>query len=226
MNILISMLRGVNLGPYKRIKMDALRELYESLGFRNPQTYVQSGNVLFKTSERSIASLAKRIEVGIEKTFGFHADVIVRTTADLKSVIARNPFATRSGIEPGKLLVTFLAGDPTSEARAKIAGIKCDSEELILDGRELFVYYPNGMGRSKLTPAVMPFAFPARLATGTASRKCWKWPRRCNTMANKWRISPPFATLSHGRNRRILHFPFQLSNLYFQKAYRAVSSLK
>ncbi len=149
----ISMLRGVNLGAHKRIKMDALRDLYESLGFRDPQTYVQSGNVLFKTSERSLASLVKRIEAGIEETFGFHSDVIVRTPAEMQSVIARNPFASRSGIEPNKLLVTFLAGDPTPEARAKIAEIKTDPEELRLDGRELYIYYPNGMGRTKLNAA-------------------------------------------------------------------------
>lgn len=153
--IVISMLRGVNLGPHKRIKMDALRDLYQALGFKDPQTYVQSGNVLFKTSERSLASVAKRIEKGIEETFGFHSNLILRTAAEMQSVIARNPFATRSGIEPGKLLVTFLAGEPTPEARAKLAAIKCDPEELRLDGRELYIYYPNGMGRSKLSPALV-----------------------------------------------------------------------
>lgn len=155
MKVVVSMLRGVNLGPHKRIKMDALRELYKSLGLNEPQTYVQSGNVLFKTSERSLAAIAKRIEEGIEATFGFHSDVILRTPAELESVIARNPFASRNGIEPGKLLVTFLAGDPTPEARAKVAAIQCDPEELLLDGRELFIYYPNGAGRSKLTPAII-----------------------------------------------------------------------
>lgn len=153
--VVVSMLRGVNLGPHRRIKMDALRNLYESLGFKDPQTYVQSGNVLFKTSERSVASLVRRIEAGIEQAFGFHADVILRTATEMQSVIARNPFGSRSGIEPGKLLVTFLSGDPTPEARAKLAEIKCDPEELRIDGRELYVYYPNGMGRSKLSPAVI-----------------------------------------------------------------------
>lgn len=153
--VVISMLRGVNLGPHKRVKMDALRKLYESLGFSDPQTYVQSGNVLFKTPERSLSSLVKRIEAGIEKTFGFHSDVILRTTAEMQSVIKRNPFASRPGIEPGKLLVTFLAGDPTPEARAKIAEIKTDPEELRLDGRELYIYYPNGQGQSKLTQATL-----------------------------------------------------------------------
>jgi uncharacterized protein (DUF1697 family) len=155
MKVVVSMLRGVNLASHKRIKMDALRALYESLGLRDPQTYLQSGNVVFKTGERSLAQLAKRIEDGIEQSFGFHSDVILRTTSELKDVIARNPFATRNGIEPGKLLVTFLVSDPSPEAVEKFLAIKADPEELRINGRELYIYYPNGMGRSKLSLALI-----------------------------------------------------------------------
>ena len=71
MAVVISMLRGVNLGSHNRIKMDALRARYESLKLRDPQTYIQSGNVIFRTEERNLAQLAKRIENGIEQKFGF-----------------------------------------------------------------------------------------------------------------------------------------------------------
>lgn len=155
MKVVISMLRGINLAQHRRVKMDALRALYESLGLRDPQTYVQSGNVLFKTGERSLAALRKRIEEAIEQSFGFHSDVILRTTSELKDVVAHNPFATRSGIEPGKLVVTFLVSDPSSEAREKFLALKADPEELRINGRELYIYYPNGMGRSKLSPALI-----------------------------------------------------------------------
>lgn len=155
MAVVISMLRGVNLGPHKRIKMDALRALYESLGFESPQTYVQSGNVVFKTRERKIAPVAKRIEDGIQQTFGFHSDVILRTAPEMRDVIARNPFAGRKEIEPGKLLVTFLVSDPGSEAREKFLALKANPEELRINGRELYIYYPNGMGRSKLSHALI-----------------------------------------------------------------------
>jgi uncharacterized protein (DUF1697 family) len=70
-------------------------------------------------------------------------------------VIRRNPFAKRQGIEPGKLLVTFFAADPGREACDKLLSLKADPEELRMDGREVFVYYPNGMGRSKLSHAVI-----------------------------------------------------------------------
>ena len=149
------MLRGVNLGPHKRVKMNELRALYESLKLRDPQTYVQSGNVIFKTDERDLIKLAKRIEGGIEKKFGFQADVIVRTAAELRGVIARNPFAKRRGIEPSKLLVTFLAGDPGAEARERVLQIKTDPDEVRISGREMYTYSPNGMARPKVSWAAM-----------------------------------------------------------------------
>src|SRR5947208_7796047 len=109
MTVIISMLRGVNVGGHNKIKMDALRALYESLKLRDAQTYVQSGNVIFKTDERDIARLAKLIEDGIARKFGFRPDVILRTAAEMRDVVARNPFAKRRGIEPGKVPVSFLA---------------------------------------------------------------------------------------------------------------------
>jgi uncharacterized protein (DUF1697 family) len=151
MAVIISMLRGVNVGGHNLIKMDALRALYESLKLRDPHTYLQSGNVVFRTDERDLVLLARRIEDGIERRFHFRPDVIVRTTSELRDAIARNPFATRRGIEPGKLLVNFLAADPSAEAREKVLKIKIDPEELSISGREVYIYYPVGMGRSKLS---------------------------------------------------------------------------
>jgi uncharacterized protein (DUF1697 family) len=155
MTVVISMLRGVNVGGHNKIKMEALRALYESLRLRDAQTYVQSGNVIFRTDERDVSRLAKRIEDGIERKFGFRPNVILRTAAEMKEVIARNPFAKRRGIEPSKLLVTFLASDPGVEAREKILQIKCDPEELRIEGREVYIYFPNGIGRSKLSWAAL-----------------------------------------------------------------------
>src|SRR5271166_158926 len=111
MTVVISMLRGVNVGGHNKIKMDALRDLYKSLGLRDAQTYVQSGNVAFKTDAEGLASLAKRIEDAIERKFGFRPGVTLRTAADLRDVIARNPFAKRRDVDPGKLIVTFLAAE-------------------------------------------------------------------------------------------------------------------
>ena len=151
MPAVISMLRGVNLGPHRRIKMDALRDLYISLGLEDPRTYVQSGNVVFKTDEPDLVSLAKRIESGIERRFGFSSDVIVRTSSEMRDAITRNPFSARRDIDPSRLLVTFLAADPGQEARDKVLSIKTDPEELHIHGREVYIYFPNGMARPKIS---------------------------------------------------------------------------
>ncbi len=154
MPVVISMLRGVNVGGHNKIKMDALRALYESLKFTGCQTHIQSGNVIFKTTERNLSKLTSQIQTAIERSFGFRPDVILRTADELRDVIARNPFAKRRGIEPGKLLVTFLASDPAPEARDNLLKLKPDPEELHIDGRELYIYFPDGMGRSKLWPLI------------------------------------------------------------------------
>jgi uncharacterized protein (DUF1697 family) len=153
MAVIISMLRGVNVGGHNKVKMEALRALYESLKLRDAQTYVQSGNVIFRTDDREMARLGKRIEDGIERKFGFRPSVILRTAAEMREVVAKNPFGKRRGIEPGKLLVSFLASDPGAEAREKIRQMKCDPEELQIAGQELYIYFPNGSGRSKLSLA-------------------------------------------------------------------------
>lgn len=155
MAVIISLLRGVNLASHKRVKMDALRALYQSLKLRDPQTYLQSGNVIFRSEERDLVALAQRIEDGIERSFGFRSDVILRTSTEMKDVVARNPFAKRQDIHPSKLLVTFLARDPGPEAQEKLLEIRADPEELRMHGRELYIYFANGLARPKLSSAVI-----------------------------------------------------------------------
>jgi len=155
MPVVIAMLRGVNVGGHHKIKMEALRALCTKLKLRDACTYVQSGNVIFKTEERDLASLAKRLQNAIERDFGFRPDIILRTSSELREVIARNPFAKRCDIAPNKLLVTFLANDPGQEARNKAAKIKTEPEELRMDRREVYIYFPNGMARPKMSwPAI------------------------------------------------------------------------
>jgi uncharacterized protein (DUF1697 family) len=186
MPIVISMLRGVNVGGHNCIKMDALRTLYESLGLQHPQTYVQSGNVVFRTKERDLARLARKIEDAIERAFGFRPSVILRTSSDLREVIAKNPFAKRPGIEPAKLLVSFLAADPGEELPDKIRQIKADPEELKIEGRELYIYFPNGMGRSKLPPLL------ERATKQSATGRNWNTVTKLLKMAEEMAQSADF----------------------------------
>lgn len=151
MPVIIAMLRGVNVGGHNKIKMEELRALCKTLNLRDACTYVQSGNLIFKTDERDLARLAKRLQDAIERKFGFRPDVMLRTAAEMREVIRRNPFAKRRGIEPSRLLVTFLASEPASDAREMAGEIETAPEELRMERREVYIYFPNGMARPKVS---------------------------------------------------------------------------
>jgi uncharacterized protein (DUF1697 family) len=133
--------------------MADLKALYESLGLSGVETLIQSGNVVFRTAERNADRVAERIEGAIEERFGFRPPVVVRTAAELRSAVERNPFAGRNGIEPSKLAVNFLARAAEAAAHERLRALPEAPEEVVLDGRELYIYFPNGMARPKLSAA-------------------------------------------------------------------------
>jgi uncharacterized protein (DUF1697 family) len=180
MAAIVCMLRGVNVGGNNKIKMEALRALCESLGLLSVQTHIQSGNVVFKTQARDLPALAKRIEDAIEQGFGFRPAVILRTTAQLREVIARNPFAQRPGLEPSKLLVTFFASEPDAAACEKVAQMDLSPEELHFGGREHYMYFPNGMARPKT-----PLARIEKLLKTTGTGRNWNTVQKLLEMAEK-----------------------------------------
>jgi uncharacterized protein (DUF1697 family) len=171
------MLRGINVGGHNQIRMDALRSLCESLGLQCPRTYVQSGNIVFATDERNLARLAERIEEKIEQSHGFRPAIILRTYSELQSVIARNPFAKRD-IHPGKLLVAFFNDDPGQDDIGLLRKAKAEGEEARADGREIYFYFPDGAGRSKL------FAATGKLKKLGTSRN-WNTVMKLLEMAGK-----------------------------------------
>jgi len=162
MPVLVCFLRGVNVGGHAKIKMDALRSLFLALKFEEPQTYVQSGNIVFKTAERNPRLVADRIRQAITKKFACSPDIMLRTVAELRAVVSNNPFAKRTGIEPGKLHVFFLAAQPARNAQENLGQLAIRPEELHLIGRELFIYFPNGVGKSKLPWARLDRALETR----------------------------------------------------------------
>jgi uncharacterized protein (DUF1697 family) len=180
MGVVVSMLRGVNVGGRHKIQMGELKTLYESLGLRNVQTYINSGNAIFKTSGRDWERLRKRIEDAIENHHAFRPDVILRTPAQMREAIDKNPFASRPGLDPSKLAVCFLAGEPSGEAVQKVLAIKAEPEELRINGRELYIYFPNGMARPKLSMALVE----RTLKTPGTSRN-WNTVRKLLEMAER-----------------------------------------
>ena len=151
MPVLIALLRGVNVGGHNKIKMDVLRELCAAAKLECAQTYLQSGNVVFRTNSRSAGQLASVLESAIERKLGFRPSVVLRDAAELRTAIARNPFAKRPGLEPGKLAVLFLAREVGAEARKALLEMDIAPEELGVQDQEIYIYFPNGQGRPKLS---------------------------------------------------------------------------
>jgi uncharacterized protein (DUF1697 family) len=157
MTVYVSMLRAVNVGGSGVLKMDALREAYESLGFADVRTLLQSGNVLFRSGLKDRERLARRIAQEIERRFDLRVEVILRTLAEVASIVDRGPVLSPRA-DKSKLLVMFLSAVPGASAQDALKKWHKDKqlkELLEIRGPEIYLYYPDGSGRSKLTGAVI-----------------------------------------------------------------------
>jgi uncharacterized protein (DUF1697 family) len=157
MTVYVSMLRAVNVGGSSRIKMEALARVYSSIGLADVRTLLQSGNVLFRSGLKDREALAKRIMQEIERQLDLTVEVVLRTLAEVTSIVERGPVLSPSA-DQSKLLVMFLTAVPTAaaqEALRKWHKSKELKELLEIRGPEIYLYYPDGVGRSKLTAAVI-----------------------------------------------------------------------
>jgi uncharacterized protein (DUF1697 family) len=157
MTLYVSMLRGVNVGGSSRIKSEALQRVYETLGFADVRTLLQSGNVLFRSTLTDRARLAKRIMQELERQLELPVQTVLRTLREVEAIVERGP-ALSGQADPGKLLVMFLSSVPSAAAQAALLKwhrSKELPEMLELRGPEIYLYYPDGIGRSKLTNAVI-----------------------------------------------------------------------
>jgi uncharacterized protein (DUF1697 family) len=151
MPIYVAMLRGINVSGQKIIKMESLRESFGSLGFSDVKTYIQSGNVVFKSAKASTAGTAKQIAAKILDDFGFSVPVLVRTPEELGEVSKKNPLSKLGGIDDTKLHVTFLSEPAPKTAEEILKMLAAKSEALSICGREIYLYCPNGYGNTKLS---------------------------------------------------------------------------
>ena len=140
----VGLLRGVNVGGRNTVSMADLRSLVESLGHTEVTTYIQSGNIVF-TSAKAVA--APTLEAAIKGKFGLDVTVVLRTPAELARVVKANPFARE---DLSKVHVGFMARKPAKTVVTEIDAARFEPEEFAVLGAELYLYLPNGMGRSKL----------------------------------------------------------------------------
>jgi len=149
---LISLLRGINVSGHNMIKMAELKALYESLGFKNVTTYIQSGNVVFETDQDRPDKLEASIERAIEKKYGFPVTVIVREPAELRRIISGNPFLASKNVDEIRLYVTFLRSKPPAALLKSIQTVAAKSpDEYAINGREIYLHCPNGYGKTMLS---------------------------------------------------------------------------
>jgi uncharacterized protein (DUF1697 family) len=144
----VVLLRGINLGPNRRIPMAELRELFTQAGFDDVRTYVQSGNVVL-SSDAEPKALERESERLIADRFGFDVDVIARTRGELAAVVKRNPLGDVA-LDPKRYQVSFLASELDAEVVDKLASVAAPTERVVAFGRELYAWHPEGVARSKL----------------------------------------------------------------------------
>jgi uncharacterized protein (DUF1697 family) len=150
MPIYIALLRGINIGPHKRMKMEKLVASCAACGYSGAKTFIQSGNVVLKAAKMPPEKLSKTLAAQIAADFGFSADVISRTREEFGEIISANPLLTNSGVDPEKLHVVFLAESPGPSAIKKLQALTNAPDLVRFAAKEIYFYFPNGVSGSSL----------------------------------------------------------------------------
>lgn len=161
----IAFLRGINVGGQKKIKMTDLKIMFESLNFINVKTYIQSGNVSFDYGTKDTIELANEIEKKISETFGFLVKTIIRTEEELRNVVNNNPLAKQANIEIDKVYITFMVDIPEPSIVLLLDMKKEENEKFTIISREIYLYCPNGYGRTKLNNTMFEKKFKTDATT-------------------------------------------------------------
>ena len=168
MTTYIALLRAINVGGTKKLSMSDLRAFVEELGFDDVRTLLQTGNLVFTGKARAAGALEHLLEVAAAKRLALRTDFVVRTSEELTAIVAQNPFPSEARRDPSHLVVQFLKDAPSAVAVKSLqAAIDATSGPEIVRaiGKQLYVVYPAGIGRSKLTAKLMENKLGVR-ATG------------------------------------------------------------
>jgi uncharacterized protein (DUF1697 family) len=149
----IALLRGINVGNSPRIPMDALRSLCADLGWRDVQTYIQSGNVVFRATAAT-ATLEQQLEDALPGAFGVSAAVIVRRATEWLQHAATNPFVQESVEAPGLVMLALSKTPPAADAVQRLRQ-RAGSERVERAGDAIWIHYADGAGRSRITPGLL-----------------------------------------------------------------------
>jgi uncharacterized protein (DUF1697 family) len=165
----IALLRGINLGGHKIVKMEQLRKALAELGFEDVKTYIQSGNVVFRAPAQAAKDFAKNIEEKVQRRFGFPVAVQVKTAEEVGEVIRNNSLAKEKGLDPAKLHVTFLSCAPEKNALKMLDAIAAAPDQFRCSGQAVYLHCPNGYHETKVNNNVLE----KMLKVGATTRN-WK----------------------------------------------------
>lgn len=180
MKTYISILRGINVSGHNMIKMDVLRQMYTLLGFKNVQSYIQSGNVLFQCETSEKQNLEKKIVKKILETFHFEVFVLVKELDEIKEIVSNNPFVNIRNEDITRLHVTFLSSTPLKENLDKVNGQQYVPDEFIIIDKAIYLFCPNGYGNTKLSNNF----FENKLKVSATTRN-WKTTNELVSIAEK-----------------------------------------
>jgi uncharacterized protein (DUF1697 family) len=151
----IALLRGINVGGHKKIAMADLRALMTHMGFESPRSLLQSGNLVFRSKVRSTGKLEQLLEAGTKKKLSFETHFFIRSAQEWQSIIDHNPFPREAAGDPGHLVVMLLKKAPEPGDLKTLQRAISGSEVIHTEGREAYITYPDGIGRSRLTNALI-----------------------------------------------------------------------
>ncbi len=175
----IALLRGVNVGGKNQVAMTDLRGLLARLGFADPQSLLQSGNLVFRASGKTAAQLERLLEAEVARRLGLDTQFLVRSAAEWKAIVARNPFPDEAKRDPGRLVVVALKDAPDAKRVKALQASVVGRETVRGRGREAYIVYPDGQGRSKLTNALIE-----RLLGTRATARNWNTVLKLDALAN------------------------------------------
>jgi uncharacterized protein (DUF1697 family) len=151
----VALLRAVNLGSHNKVAMAELRKVAERLGLEDVKTLLLSGNLVFRAKGKTTSELESLLEAATKKKLGVDTDFFVRTAGEWRAIVAGNPFPKEAKADPSHLLLLCLKDAP---GRARVAALEAaisGREVVRAKGRCLYAVYPDGIGRSRLTAAVI-----------------------------------------------------------------------
>ncbi len=174
----VALLRGINVSGKNKLPMIELVRMFERVGCRDVETYIQSGNVVFAASSATARNAASLVQTSIHQAYGYSVPVVVRSSAALKKAFRDNPFV-EEGADSKMLHIAFLAERPKAGRIASLDPDRSPRDRFIVQGPHIYLCCPNGLGRSKLTNAY----FDSKLQT-TSTVRNWNTVTRLVEMVD------------------------------------------